>query len=62
MDDFNDLLRVQGEVVEVVGGGEEELKKDRIVEKKDERMRIIDEKDEKNIEDFIERNGVENIE
>lgn len=45
-----------------MGGGEEELKKDRIVEKKDERMRIIDEKDEKNIEDFIERNGVENIE
>ncbi|AKO27282.1 uroporphyrinogen-III C-methyltransferase [Brucella abortus 99-9971-135] len=59
--DFPAFFRVSGEVVAVVGGGEEALNKARLVAQTAARLRIIAEKAEPHLAAFIESHGVEHI-
>src|SRR5690606_15111322 len=59
--DFPAFFRVSEEVVVVIGGGEEALNKARLVAQTSARLRIIAEKTERHLADFIVEHDVEHI-
>lgn len=61
LSDFPAFFRVSGEVVVIVGGGEEALNKARLVAQTSARLRIVAEEFEPALASFIESQGAEQI-
>ena len=59
--DFPVFFRVRGEVVVIVGGGEEALNKARLVAQTEARLRIVAETVEPSLAEFIASQGIEHI-